>query len=227
MDNVNLGLKTVVGLFDHLDQARQAVQDLSTLGLARDDINLIAHAGAEDYSNYFDAQGQYLDEATNHEALDTRSRAATGATAGAILGALGGLLLGLSLLPVAGFGPIFVAGPVNATLLGALGGGIIGGLLGALTHLGVPEEHAGPYAEGVRRGGSLVIVKTTEARIPQVLEAMNHHHPVNVEERLSTWKQRGWAGYDPKSPAYTAEQIAAERAALATPGAVMGGSAVL
>ena len=211
MQSTDLNLKTVVGLFDNLAEASQAVQELSTIGLDRQDISFIAHASSEDYHTYFDEEGRYMDEPTNHEVVSTASRTATGASIGVVFGALGGLLLGLALVPVAGFGPIVAAGPVTATLVGAIGGGIVGGLLGALTHLGVPEEHAGYYAEGVRRGGTLVIVKTVEAKVASVTDVLNRHHPVNVEERVALWRNRGWAGYDPAAIAYGPDEIAAEK----------------
>ena len=146
----DIQLKTVVGLFDNLSDARNAVHELHQGNFRRDDINLVAHAGAEEYGRYFSPEGSYVPDAA---AESTASGAAAGAGVGAILGALGGLVLGLSLIPVPGVGPIVAAGPLASALTGAGVGAIVGGLIGALTGVGVPEEHAGYYAEGVRRGG--------------------------------------------------------------------------
>jgi len=44
----------------------------------------------------------------------------------------------------------------------ALAGGATGGIIGALTQTGVSQEDAQVYAEGVRRGGSLVTVRVPE-----------------------------------------------------------------
>ena len=40
---------------------------------------------------------------------------------------------------------------------------VAGGILGALTEAGVSEEDAQVYAEGVRRGGTLLTVRVPEA----------------------------------------------------------------
>ena len=54
----------------------------------------------------------------------------------------------------------------GAALAGAGIGAAAGGLLGALTGMGIPEEEAHVYAEGVRRGGTLVTVTRPVAGFP-------------------------------------------------------------
>ncbi|CAN5885781.1 hypothetical protein BH24DEI2_BH24DEI2_12570 [soil metagenome] len=49
--------QTVVGLYDHISQARAAIQDLVGNGYEREDINFVANAAAEEYGRYFDEQG--------------------------------------------------------------------------------------------------------------------------------------------------------------------------
>ncbi|MGF6178734.1 hypothetical protein ABIE33_007054 [Ensifer sp. 4252] len=55
-----------------------------------------------------------------------------------------------------GVGPVVAAGWLAATAAGAIAGSAVGGIIGALTDSGVPEEDAHVYAEGVRRGETLV-----------------------------------------------------------------------
>ena len=91
-----------------------------------------------------------------------------------------------------------------ATLTGAgvgaaLGGGA-GGMVGALTHAGVSEEDAHVYAEGVRRGGSLVTVQADEARIPEAERVLNNRNFVDTAARRSEYTASGWQRFDDKAP---------------------------
>jgi uncharacterized membrane protein len=116
---------------------------------------------------------------------------------GAAAGGIGGLLLGLTPIVIPGIGPALAAGPLAATLMGAGLGAAAGGLMGALTDLGVPEEEAGYYAEGVRRGGVLVMVEAEEAMADRVVSILSHHHPIDLAERVEQWRQSGWTRFDP------------------------------
>src|SRR5208337_657093 len=63
---------------------------------------------------------------------------------------------------------VVAAGWLVATAAGAATGAVVGaaagGLVGSLTGAGVPERDAQFYAEGVRRGGTLVTVRVDDAR---------------------------------------------------------------
>ena len=69
-------------------------------------------------------------------------------------------------LAIPGIGPVIAAGPLAAGLLGAatgaVAGGATGGIVGGLLNMGVPEEEAHYYAEGLRRGGTLVSATVTD-----------------------------------------------------------------
>src|SRR5687768_12987303 len=153
--------KTVVGLFDSFEQAQNVVQELANNGFQHADISLIAN----------DARGEY---AKYRQVGSTESAAAEGAGAGAVgggvLGGVLGLLVGVGALAIPGIGPVLAAGPLAAALgtagasalVGAGIGAAAGGIIGALVGAGIPEEDAGFYAEGVRRGGTLVLVKASD-----------------------------------------------------------------
>src|SRR5262249_8814399 len=129
---------------------------------------------------------------------------AAGATAGAALGGLAGLLVGLGALAIPGIGPIIAAGPLFATFFGAAAGSISCGFIGAVADWGIREDEAQAYVEGVRRGGSLVIVKAAGEAADQVAAIINRHNPVNMDERVATWRKEGWTGVVNKA-AYTAD----------------------
>jgi len=93
----------------------------------------------------------------------------------------------------------------------------VGGIIGGLVDLGIPEEQAHYYAEGIRRGGVLVTARTNDADTDKAHDIMDRYNPVNIEERAAAWRQEGWKGYDIKAKPYTADQITQERARYIAP----------
>jgi stress response protein YsnF/uncharacterized membrane protein len=188
--------KTVIGLFDRMDDARQVVQELIDHGFERDDISLVSRQ-----------EGEYVTERGD----ERTSGAAVGAGAGAAIGGVWGLLVGLGALAIPGIGPVVAAGPLVTALAGAGLGATAGGIIGALTDLGVPEEEAHYYAEGVRRGGVLVAVDTADQRADRAAEIMERAGAIDVDERATHWRQSGWTRFDPDAePYHAAERQAAE-----------------
>ena len=205
--------KTIVGLFDTFTEAQGAVQDLVNKGFPRDTISIAAN----------NATGEYAQSTSSSEEW---SGTATGATTGATIGGIGGLLVGLGALAIPGIGPIVAAGPLIAALTGAGIGAVAGGLIGALTDIGVPEEEAGYYAEGVRRGGTLVTLNAEDGMADQAIDILEDHNAVDVEQRASSWKQSGWTGYSPTAKPYTTDEITRERERYrTTPSTVAAGAA--
>ncbi len=182
--------KTVVALYDDRSSAENAVKELVDRGFAREEISTMT-PGEKD--------GEYVTENESR-----KEGAAVGAGIGATLGGIGGLLIGAGALFIPGVGPVIAAGPVVAMLasagVGAAVGGVTGGLLGALVDMDIPEEQAHSYAEGIRRGGSLVTVRTTQDRADQAVQILNRHDPINIDERMDEWRQSGWSRFDPSEP---------------------------
>ena len=80
-----------------------------------------------------------------------------------------------------------------------------------LTRHGIPDEEADFYAEGVRRGGSLVITRVHDDDAQTAAEVMARHSPVQYENRLSDYKERGFSGYDREAKPYSEKEITQER----------------
>ena len=57
---------------------------------------------------------------------------------------------------------------------------------------GSDDHHT--YAEGVRRGGSLVVAHVEKARVDDAIEILERHGSVDLEERESAWRGEGWTG---------------------------------
>lgn len=190
-------MRTVVALFDRFEDAQNAINALNTEGFQKENLNLIANDVNGEYARSLGLDPNRRIDAETH---DAGSGAAAGAGLGAVLGGIGGLLVGLGALAIPGVGPVLAAGPIVSALAGAGIGAVAGGLVGALVDLGVPEEHAQYYAEGVRRGGSLVTVRVDDTRADQVRDLLNRFNPVDIETRARTWRDReNWTGYDPNA----------------------------
>jgi len=181
-------MKTIVGLFDSRHQAEATVQDLERAGYSRDRISVVAgkSAGAQTSP---DANSETV---RRDESL--AEGAGTGAVIGGVTGGAAGLIASLAGLAIPGIGPVLAAGPIIATLTGAGVGAVAGGLVGALQTSGVPQEHARYYAEGVRRGGTLVTVTADDDEAERVMAIMNQHRPVDIEDRAAAWGQTSFAG---------------------------------
>ena len=161
-------MRTVVALYDRFEDAQNAVRGLVDGQFHREDITLVSRDATGEYSRYFERSG-------DQTADDASSGAAAGAGVGAVLGGLGGLLLGLGALAIPGVGPVIAAGPIVAALTGAGVGAVAGGLIGGLVDMGIPEEHAQFYAEGVRRGGTLVTVRVDDEHADHARDILNRY----------------------------------------------------
>jgi hypothetical protein len=140
--------------------ARAVVDELKAAGLPEDDIGIIAP------SQSLARRMQNADLGNTEDAAD-RDRDGRGQTVnrsagiGAVLGGAAGLLAGLGAFVLPGIGAVVAAGWLASALAGAVAGGAAGGVVGALIEAGVSENDAAGYAEGVRRGQTLVTIRAT------------------------------------------------------------------
>ena len=146
-------------LFQNGAAARAVVDELKAAGLPGDDIGVIAPSSSVRMANAdLENAGDMVDR--DGDGLDDRGHTVNrGAGIGAVLGGAAGLLAGLSAFVLPGLGTVVAAGWLVSALAGAIAGGAAGGVVGALIEAGVSENDAAGYAEGVRRGGTLVTVR--------------------------------------------------------------------
>lgn len=193
--------RTVSALFDTYATASSAVSALEAAGIPHGDISIVANNS----DNWHKGD----------KASDAADDAGKGAGIGAAVGGLGGLLTGLGLMAIPGVGPVVAAGWLASTAAGALAGaavgGAAGGLVGGLTDAGVPERDAHVYAEGVRRGGTLVTARVDDARAGEAQSILDRSKAVNLAARGDAYRASGWSTFDPAAPAYTADEVARER----------------
>ena len=183
-------MKTLVGTYRDLHTARQVVDDLIAARFNPTDIGIIAQDTKGEYATYLDRDG-----VNRVDADDT----AKGAGIGAAIGGLGGLLIGLGALAIPGVGPVIAAGPLLAALTGAGVGAVTGGLIGAMVDMGIPDEQANIYAEGVRRGHVLVTVQVPDSSVDMAQRIMERDGAINIHREADTWRQSGWNRFDPNS----------------------------
>jgi hypothetical protein len=199
---------TISRLYDDYNMAARVYNDLDDAGISTSDISIVANNGEGWYDENAREPGR-ID--TDGDGTDDRTEgAAAGAGIGGTIGGIAGLLAGLGLLAIPGLGPVVAAGWLVSTGALAVVGGAAGGLIGSLTQHGVSEDDANAYAEGVRRGGTLVTARVEDKDVARV-EAIMDRNAVVMRDRVALWQRNGWTRFDPKAPAYTADQIRRER----------------
>ena len=193
--------KTVSALYDSYDAASAAVNALEAAGITHSDISIVANNSDNWHKS--------------HDVSEAADDAGKGAGIGAAVGGVGGLLTGLGLMAIPGVGPVVAAGWLAATAVGAAAGaavgGAAGGIVGALTDAGVPENDAHVYAEGVRRGGTLVTAQVDDARASEAQSILQRHKSVDMSARGEAYRQAGWSRFDANAPVYSPDEVIRER----------------
>jgi|SRR6056297_1264671 len=126
----------VIAIYNSIDQARAAVEVLTESEFPADQVSLAAKT----------LKLEPEAKAAIEFGDDTEKDAAIGAGAGAILA----LLSQASVVTVTGMGAFLVVGPVVA-------GGVVGGLIGAISGWGAHSDHIERYEEKLHEGNTLVI----------------------------------------------------------------------
>lgn len=139
--------KRVIGIYENEQQAAEIVESLKKQGYLTEDISVVAK------------HIETPDEVTQEVKPSTKDGAIAGAATGGAIG-MAGVLVGLSTVVIPGFGAVLAAGPILATIGGAVvgAGTDAGGLKHALLEIGVPDDEAEQYADDVQSGKVLVLV---------------------------------------------------------------------
>jgi hypothetical protein len=171
--------KQIFGLFAGTDAADKAINAVhNNFGIDKEEISYV----------YRNDDGEKVEGTADDVATDTPAEGAKdGAKVGGVIGAVIGLaaVAGLAgpLGPVLAAGPIATAlgigGAVGTTATGAVAGAAVGGLVGALTHLGLGEEDARHYDERLKAGDVLVSVHTDQEN--DVVEVLTEHGAMDIK----------------------------------------------
>lgn len=165
--------ESVVGTYKSMSEAEGAVKKLADSSFPIEQISIVA---------------QNLESEKEVHGFVTRGDVArSGAGTGAWVGGFFGILVGAAFLWVPGVGPLIVAGPLSAALLGGLEGAAVGagagGLLGVLGGWGVKKKHILKYEEKVKGGSYLVVAHGTAGEVAEAqkllatteAESLEHH----------------------------------------------------
>jgi uncharacterized membrane protein len=110
---------------------------------------------------------------------------------GAFWGGFWGLLFGSAFFAVPGIGPVLVAGPVVAWIVGALEGAVVVGGLSAigagLYGIGIPKDSVLEYETALKTDKFLLIVHGTVGEVERARDILEATHPINV--RMHTAEQ--------------------------------------
>jgi hypothetical protein len=185
-------MPTITKVYESHWRARKVVSDLEAAGIPSSKISMLASKKSADD-------------------VEEASAPATGAGVGAVVGGGAGLLAGLGVLAIPGLGPIVAAGWLAPTAVGALAGGATGGIVGALVDSGESEDHAHVYSEAVRRGGTLISVRTDDAQATAVRSILDRYDPVNPDRLGEDYRKTGWKRFDPNAAPYEISEDELER----------------
>ncbi len=186
-------MASITKAYDSPSQARAAVAALEEAGVPSTDISIV---GNRRFDSRYDDDG---------------SETASGAGIGAVLGGGTGLLAGLGLLAIPGLGPVVAAGWLAATAAGAVAGGATGGIIGALVDAGTSREDAHLYSEAVRRGATLITVRTNGSNEDVVRAILERQEPIDPAIRRTEYARTGWREFDPAAGEYKPSDMEIER----------------
>jgi hypothetical protein len=161
----------VVAIYNTHTQAEDALHKLSTASF---DIKKISILG-KGYHTEENVVGYYT----------TGDRMKHWGGLGAFWGGLWGLLFGAGLFLIPGLGPVLVAGPILAAVVGALESAVVVGGLSALTaglvSLGIPKEQSIKYEAELKADRYLLVAHGTPDEVERARAILAETAPVSLE----------------------------------------------
>ncbi len=141
----------MVAVYNTHTEAEAGIKELQRAGFAMKKLSIVG----KDYHSDESVVGYY----------NTGDRMKHWGKLGAFWGGIWGLLFGSAFFMIPGFGPILVAGPLVAWLVGALEGAVVvGGLsaLGAgLYSIGIPKDSVIKYETAIKAGKYVIVAHGT------------------------------------------------------------------
>lgn len=188
-------MSVVTRLYDDYEAARSARDNVTALVLPGVEVSILGNESLrQSYENEY-----RNDPVTGRPDLvdddPETSGTATGAGMGAAIGGGAGLLAGLGMLAIPGVGPLVAAGWLAATTVGAAGGALAGGTVGAIVDLGFSDEDLPVFSEAMRRGSVAVSVRFPESSRLEVEAALDAVSTTSLRDRRSLYEQDGWRDY--------------------------------
>src|SRR5579863_1476879 len=164
-------MNSVVAIYETHSQAEQAVKELQKSGFDMKKMSIVG----KDYHTDEHVVGYY----------NAGDRMKYWGKQGAFWGGIWGMLFGAAFFAIPGIGPILVAGPLVAWIIGALEGAVVvGGLsaLGAgLYSIGIPKDSAVKYETALKSNKFLLIAHGTAEEVAKARDIIQTTPHVQVE----------------------------------------------
>ncbi len=172
-------MQRAVGLFPDRQSAEAALTQLRDSGFDMDKVSVVNKE-----SETGEMQGAAVNSSKDNQVADA---AGTGATVGGIGGGAVGLIGSLGILAIPGVGPIAELGVVlaNTVFAGALGA-VGGGLVGALVGWGLPKDQAKYYSDRVNKSGDYLVLIEGDANTLRTAENILQNNRINDWRTFST-----------------------------------------
>jgi uncharacterized membrane protein len=163
-------VETVAAIYHTHPEAEEAVKELQKAGIDMRSLSIVA----KDYHTDEHVVGYY----------NAGDRMMRWGKTGAFWGGFWGLLFGSAFFAIPGIGPLLVAGPLVAWIVGALeGAAVVGGLsaLGAgLVSMGIPKDSVLDYEEAIKSDKFLLLVNGTAAEVAKAKEILANTQSVHL-----------------------------------------------
>ena len=174
----------VVAIYDSHSQAEEAVKELQKSGVDMKKLSIVG----KDYHTDEQVVGYY----------NTGDRMKYWGKLGAFWGGLWGMLFGAAFFAIPGLGPVLVAGPLVAWIVGALEGAVVVGGLGAvgagLYSIGIPKDSVVKYETAIKSDKFLVLAHGTANEVAKAKDIMQTTRPVEVALHIAERAQPAAAG---------------------------------
>jgi hypothetical protein len=157
----------VVAVYDTHTQAENTVKELEKSGFDMRKLSIVArNPHAEEHVVGFYNAGD---------------RIRHWGKAGAFWGGIWGMLFGAAFFAIPGLGPVLVAGPLVAWIIGALEGAVVVGGVSAvgagLFSIGVPKDSIVKYELALKTDKFLILAHGTEKDVTKARDILKSTHP--------------------------------------------------
>lgn len=200
----------VVGLFDTASRAMVAFDSVRDRGIDGDDIGLIANNVTGECDGCLDDAG--------------RRRLATGVVVPGCEAACAGLgcgyvgvttgsgVIGSIMVVVPPVGTVYATGSIVLRLIHNGRGGPIRSMSVLFLRAGLPIAPAHAYAEGLRRGGALLLLRSADGDTARDARRLfSSYGAVDIAARARDWRRSGWYEFEPEDRPFTRDEILLER----------------
>ncbi len=161
---------SVVAIYETHTQAEEAVKELQRSGFDMKKMSIVG----KDYHTDEHVVGYY----------NAGDRMKYWGKQGAFWGGIWGMLFGAAFFAIPGIGPVLIAGPLVAWIIGALEGAVVvGGLsaLGAgLYSIGIPQDSVVKYELALKSDKFLLLAHGTADEVAKARNIMQATHPVEL-----------------------------------------------